>query len=96
MLTSRAYGGARGDVRAAELDAPVVGRSKPAIRRSVVVLPEPDGPSIVKNSPARDLEVDAVDRDDVAVGLAQCRRAARRERRPVRASSGRSSRSLLH
>src|SRR4029453_16977812 len=32
--------------------APVSGRSKPAIIRSVVVLPEPDGPSIVKNSPS--------------------------------------------
>src|SRR5439155_14240520 len=31
---------------------PSSGRSKPAIRRSVVVLPEPDGPSSVKNSPA--------------------------------------------
>ena len=39
--------------------------------RSVVVLPEPDGPSIVKNSPAGDVEVDAVDRDDVAVALGQ-------------------------
>src|SRR3954468_5208091 len=35
------------------LIAPASGRSKPAITRSVVVLPEPDGPSIVKNSPAR-------------------------------------------
>src|SRR3954447_1688498 len=32
---------------------PASGRSKPPIRRSVVVLPEPDGPSIVKNSPRR-------------------------------------------
>src|ERR1700745_3504601 len=31
---------------------PLVGRSKPAIIRSVVVLPHPDGPSRVKNSPA--------------------------------------------
>ena len=30
---------------------PLVGRSKPAIMRSVVVLPQPDGPTIVKNSP---------------------------------------------
>ena len=28
-----------------------MGRSKPAIIRSVVVLPHPDGPSIEKNSP---------------------------------------------
>src|SRR5580765_4302786 len=31
---------------------PSSGRSKPAISRSVVVLPEPEGPSRVKNSPA--------------------------------------------
>src|SRR5439155_496506 len=30
---------------------PSSGRSKPAISRRVVVLPEPEGPSIVKNSP---------------------------------------------
>jgi hypothetical protein len=30
----------------------VVGCSKPAIIRSVVVLPQPDGPSIEKNSPS--------------------------------------------
>ena len=32
---------------------PAVGSSKPAIIRNVVVLPEPDGPSIEKNSPSR-------------------------------------------
>src|SRR6476646_6785485 len=31
---------------------PAAGRSNPAITRSVVVLPEPDGPRSVKNSPA--------------------------------------------
>src|SRR3954469_12318447 len=31
---------------------PASGCSKPAIMRSVVVLPEPDGPSSVKNSPS--------------------------------------------
>src|SRR5207244_8540272 len=31
---------------------PVSGRSKPAMIRSVVVLPEPEGPSSVKNSPS--------------------------------------------
>src|SRR6516225_4411786 len=31
---------------------PLVGSSKPAIIRRVVVLPEPDGPSIEKNSPS--------------------------------------------
>src|SRR5580658_2034798 len=31
---------------------PLVGSSKPAISRSVVVLPQPEGPSSEKNSPA--------------------------------------------
>ncbi len=31
---------------------PSVGCSKPAMSRSTVVLPDPDGPSIEKNSPA--------------------------------------------
>ncbi len=31
---------------------PAVGSSSPAIRRSVVVLPQPDGPSSAKNDPA--------------------------------------------
>ena len=48
---------------------PSSGSSKPAISRSVVVLPEPDGPSSVKNSPLRDVQVDAVDGGDVAVAL---------------------------
>ncbi len=33
--------------------APLVGRSRSAIRRSSVVLPQPDGPSRVKNSLSR-------------------------------------------
>jgi hypothetical protein len=41
------------DVLAMEEDPALVGSSKPAIIRSVVVLPEPDGPSIEKNSPSR-------------------------------------------
>jgi hypothetical protein len=32
---------------------PLSGTMKPAIIRSVVVLPDPDGPSIVRNSPRR-------------------------------------------
>ena len=44
---------------------PLVGRSKPAIMRSVVVLPQPDGPTIVKNSPGGIVEVDAIDGHDV-------------------------------
>ena len=63
------------DVVAAELDVPASGCSKPAIMRSVVVLPEPDGPSIVKNSPRRS-RGRAVDRDDVAVARGECRSGA--------------------
>ena len=49
---------------------PASGSSKPAIIRSVVVFPEPDGPSIVKNSPFAISRSIPVDGDDVAVGLA--------------------------
>ena len=54
---------------------PPLGSSKPAIIRSVVVLPEPEGPSIVKNSPRCDLEVDARDRDHLAVVLGEAGQA---------------------
>ena len=53
-------------VDAVEQDLPDVGGSKPAIIRSVVVFPQPDGPSRLKNSPARDVQVDAVDGDVLA------------------------------
>ena len=48
---------------------PASGSSKPAIIRSEVVLPQPDGPSSEKNSPARDLDRHVVDRDHVAEAL---------------------------
>jgi hypothetical protein len=51
-----------GDVLAAEADAALVGSSKPPIIRSVVVLPQPEGPSSGEEAPARDLEVEGVDR----------------------------------
>ena len=38
--------------------------------RSIVVLPQPEGPSIEKNSPRPDLEARVVDGDEVAVALA--------------------------
>ena len=50
--------------------------------RSSVVLPEPDGPSIVKNSPRRDVEIDAGDSLDAAVGLPHPAQAHGRRRRP--------------
>jgi hypothetical protein len=39
------------DVAVAEVDRARVGSSKPPIIRSVVVLPQPDGPSSAKNEP---------------------------------------------
>ena len=38
----------------------------PATIRSVVVLPQPDGPSRAKNDPRRHREVELVDGDEVA------------------------------
>ena len=38
---------------------PLVGSSNPAIMRSVVVLPQPEGPSRQKNSPSRTVKVES-------------------------------------
>ena len=46
--------------------APPSGRSKPATRRSAVVLPQPDGPSSERNSPFAECDLDAVERPDGA------------------------------
>ena len=65
---------------------PASGSSKPAMRRSVVVLPEPDGPSSVKNSPRAMSSDTAVDRGDVAEAAREVDEAdvdARRVRRRV-------------
>src|SRR3954464_5641807 len=53
VLTSRSCGAVRETSIPPSSIRPPSGRSKPAIRRSVVVLPEPEGPSSVKNSPRR-------------------------------------------
>ena len=53
MLTSRSNGGRAVTSAPPRKTRPAVGSSKPAIIRSTVVLPEPDGPSIEKNSPSR-------------------------------------------
>ena len=58
---------------------PASGISKPAIIRSTVVLPEPDGPSMEKNSPSPMVEVDVVDRSD---GAEPAREAAQRDGSP--------------
>ena len=52
MLTGRLSGGSIVMSRSRSRIRPAVGSSKPPIIRSVVVLPQPDGPSSEKNSPA--------------------------------------------
>ena len=52
MLTSRSNGATRVTSRPLSITVPAVGCSNPAIMRSTVVLPEPDGPSMEKNSPS--------------------------------------------
>ena len=51
MFTLRLCGGVFATSSPSSRMRPLVGRSNPAIMRSVVVLPQPDGPTIVKNSP---------------------------------------------
>ncbi len=51
MLTSRLCGGVLVTSSPSTVIVPDVGSLKPAIIRSVVVLPQPDGPSSEKNSP---------------------------------------------
>ena len=51
--------------------SPALGSSKPAIMRSVVVLPQPDGPTSTTNSPSSMVEADVAHRDDAAECLAQ-------------------------
>ena len=52
MLTLRLNGGTVATGSPSSRTSPSVGCSKPAIMRSVVVLPQPDGPSSEKNSPS--------------------------------------------
>src|SRR6476620_9506057 len=51
MLTGRLFAETLVMSAPSRITAPASGVSKPAIIRSVVVLPQPDGPSMVKNSP---------------------------------------------
>ena len=53
MFTGRLEAGTFVTSRPSRRTRPTEGSSKPAIMRKVVVLPHPDGPSIVKNSPLR-------------------------------------------
>ncbi len=52
MFTLRLFGGSVVTSLPCSQTVPDVGSSKPAIIRMVVVLPQPDGPSIEKNSPS--------------------------------------------
>src|SRR2546423_2831160 len=52
MFTLRLCGGVKAMLWPSSRICPPVGCSNPAIIRSVVVLPQPDGPSMEKNSPA--------------------------------------------
>ena len=51
VLTLRLYGGVFDTSSPSRRTRPAVGASNPAIIRRVVVFPQPDGPSIEKNSP---------------------------------------------
>ncbi len=51
MFTGRLYGLSRLMSVSPSRIAPAVGSSRPATIRSVVVLPQPDGPSSAKNDP---------------------------------------------
>ncbi len=50
------------------MTVPESGRRSPSMVSSVVVLPAPFGPRMPTNSPSADLEADAVDGSEVAVG----------------------------
>ena len=71
MPMSRRYGGLCDSGLPSSRISPAVGISNPASIISVVVLPEPDGPSSVRNSPRSDVEIEVVDdARDAVVGLA--------------------------
>ena len=53
MFTSRSYGARRETSSPPSSTLPEVGASNPAIIRRQVVFPDPEGPSIEKNSPSR-------------------------------------------
>src|SRR5215470_5229003 len=57
MPTLRLKGGAKVTGASAMKTSPSVGTAKPATQASVVVLPDPEGPSSVRNSPARAVSV---------------------------------------
>ena len=70
MAMSRCAGGTSLTTRSPMRIVPLVGYSSPASMRNVVVLPQPEGPSRLTNSPVGDREVELLDRDRAAEGLA--------------------------
>ena len=70
VLTLRLYGGVRETSSPSSRMRPSVGDSKPAIIRSVVVLPQPEGPSMEKNSPPAMAKSARCDRHEGAEPLA--------------------------
>ena len=66
------------------------GFSSPAITRSVVVLPAPDGPSRTKNAPSGMSSCERLERVDVAERLVRCpaRRSRRSSRHPFLIETG--------
>ena len=55
-----------GRVLALDLDVPVSGKSRPAMMRSSVDLPPPLGPSSAVSLPVGDVQVDVLQRHEVA------------------------------
>ena len=62
MAMSRSLAGTRFITRSSIRSSPAVIASSPAIMRSVVDLPQPDGPSRTMNSPSSIAQRDVVDR----------------------------------
>ncbi len=65
MFTGRLCGGTRVTSAPSRRRARPSGWMNPAMMRSSVVLPHPDGPSSVTNSPLADVQRDVVERRDV-------------------------------
>ena len=84
MRTGRSSGGRSARSSPSSRMLPPSGRSKPAIIRSSVVLPQPEGPSSVKNSPASIAEAHAVDGGEVAEAARHVPDLEERHRRALR------------
>ena len=69
MPALRFQGGSRVTSSPPSRTMPAVGSMKPATMRSVVVLPQPEGPSRTRNSPSAMRERDVAHGMEVAVAL---------------------------